>query len=221
MIEPSPNSEFRHVQRRIRLVAILDAAETAGLSPMHLLQLHTVAYLADALAPVWGLRILDAQLLKQRGGPMSPVLQQDLDALVGQGVVVANSVRHVATENGGWRLEAQYSLNRAFADRILDRLRQFEQYASSLAFVREVVYAVSALGANGVTGLSRADAAYGDPVVDVGGLLDIAGSGHAANRTVQVAMRFGDLMRSEIDLTNSEKIHLYVRALYDRLTDAA
>lgn len=211
----------RHLQRQLRLIGILDAAVSAGLAPVPLLQLHTIAYLADALAPVWDLRIVDAQLLKQREGPMSPVLQADVDALVGRGVVIPQSVRHVGQEDGGWRLDAEYSLNPAFSQRILRTAHGFDDHARHLAFVREVVLAVSGLGAFSVRRASAADAAYGDPVVDDGDLLDLSGTRTFPNRSAQVALRFGDLIRSELDLRSAEKIHLYIRALYHRMADAA
>jgi hypothetical protein len=215
------DDSLQHVQRMLRIITILDSAERAGLAPLPLLQLHTIAYFADALAPVWDLRILDAQLLKRCEGPMSPRLQADIDRLVGRGIVVPSAVRHVPTNPGGWRLDASYALNHEFAWPILRVAASFEFQARQLEFVQEVVYSVSALGPERLDDASLEDASYGDALVDTGGLVDISGVADAPNRTARVAMRFGELMEPEVSLSSSEKVHLYVRELYSRMAGVA
>ena len=79
--------EGADVERKIRLIVLLSAAENAGLYPTPIRQLHVLAYLANVLAPVWNMPVLDGKLLKKKGGPFYPALQQDLDRLVGTGVV--------------------------------------------------------------------------------------------------------------------------------------
>lgn len=208
---------LQHVRRKLRLIAIVAAAERAGLAPLQTRQLHAVSYFADALAPVWGLRILDAQLLKRREGPTSPLVQKDIDWLVGEGVVNVSSVRHAADAEGLWRLDAAYSLNCELANPILAATQSFDDFALELDYLREVVFALSSLGAIGISSASAADASYGDDLVDLGGLVDIAGDNSEENPTVQIAIRFGELMQPDIALSDSEKIHLYVRELYRRL----
>jgi hypothetical protein len=166
---------------------------------------------------VWGLRILDAQLLKRREGPTSPLVQRDIDRLVGEGVINASSVRHAADAEGLWRLDAAYSLNGELADPILAAARSFHDFALELDYLREVVFALSSLGAIGIAGASAADASYGNELVDLGGMVDIAGDSSQENLTAQVATRFGELMHPDIALSDSEKVHLYVRELYRRL----
>ena len=209
------------VRRQLRIVSILSAAEIAGIAPLPAVPLHTIAYFTDALAPVWGLRILDAQLLKRRAGPMSPILQHDVDLLVTRGVVTADDVRHVPDGDKTWRLDAQYSLNGPYAQPILAAVDRFEAQAQQHAFVREVVNAVSGLGLDGISKASATDAAYSDVMVDFGGLLDIGGSAQESNLSAQVALRFGQLSQPWASLTSSEMVHLYVRQLYARLTSAA
>lgn len=205
----------------LRLIGILDAAPAAGLAPIGLAHLHTIAYLADALAPVWDLRIVDAQLIKQREGPFSPNLQRDLDLLVGRGVVVPSDVRHIETDEGRWRLDANYSLNRRFSEPILAVVRSFADHGRQLDLTREIVFAVSGLGDLGVARAASVDAAYSDPLVDSGGVLDLGDPGSEPNPSARAAMRFGDLVASDIDLSNAEMLHLYVRALFNRMSHAA
>jgi hypothetical protein len=207
-----------HLRRRLRLVGILAAAETAGLVPMPTRQLHTAGYFADALAPVWGLRILDAEVLKLQDGPSSPLLQADLDRLVGMGVVVASAVRHVENAEGLWRLEADYSLNLKLAQPVLEKARSFERFATELDFLREVVFALSGLGAMGIVGAGVLDASYGDEMVGPEGKVDLAGSESEPNQTARVAIRFSELLQPEVALSDAEMVHLYVRELYSRLS---
>jgi hypothetical protein len=213
----APSDE--QVRRELRIIGILDAAERSGLVPMDLVQLHTAAYLADALAPVWGAHILDPQLLKRSGAPMSPDLQVDIDRLVGVGVVDVFSVRHRQDTDGKWQLDASYGLNRKFAAPILDAVSEQDLQDAELRFVREVVYAMAGLPsmADAVT----RDASYGDALIDDGGLVDIASHGDQVNITAQVALRFGELMRErDVTLTPAEMVHLYGRELDRRASSA-
>jgi hypothetical protein len=177
-----------------------------------------MAYLADALAPVWNLPILDGQILKQRQHLFFPSLQRDLDLLVGHGVVHVSRVRYLQNEQGsGWRLDAHYTLESEFSERVLSVARSYERQARKLKFVREVVYAASGLGIDGIDDLGRIDAAYSDPLVDVGGVVDIDSEFGRANATASVALRFAKLTEDSHDLTESELVHLYVRHLYARM----
>lgn len=208
---------LQNVRRQLRLVAILAAAETAGLTPLSARQLHTVGYFADALAPVWGLRILDAQLLKRAEGPISQVLQHDVDRLVGRGVLTVSSVGYSEDAEGLWRLDAAYSLNLELAQPIIESTQPFASFALEFEYLREVVFAMSGLGALGISAASAADASYGDRLIEFGDVVDIESHRSEPNQSARVAIRFGELMAPEIALSDAEKVHLYVRELYARL----
>lgn len=203
------------VRRQLRVVSIVRAAADAGFDPLPLRQLHAIAYFADALAPVWGLDIIDAQLLKRREGPTSPALQRDVDLLVGSGVLAVCSVRHTEDADGYWGLDATYSLNTAFSDPILSQMRAFEQFASELLYVREVAFALSGLGALGIAEAPAIDASYGNALIDFGDMVDIGDADR--NNTAKVARRFEDLLRPTVAITDAEQINLYVDALFQRL----
>ena len=205
----------------MRVIAILDSAERVGLVPLPTQPFHTIAYFADALAPVWGLRILDAQLLKRREGPLSPTFQHDLDSLVGRGIVVPHDVSYVSDQDGKCRLYASYSLNRPFVEPILARAAGLPTPAEELAYTREVVFAMSGLGPQALPTASTSDATYGDALIDFGAILDLTVSDRRPNPSVRVALRFGELMRPRLRLSDSEMIHLYVRELYRRVSYAA
>jgi len=205
------------VVRVIRVLGILNAGAAAGLAPMSIGRLHVIAYLADAMSPVYGIAALDPRILK-RAAPFYPLLQRDVDWLVGRGVVIANNVSHVL-EEGAWRLEASFSLNRFFADPILSAAVEFAGRAAELEFLTEVVYAASSL-ADQIDDVSGVDATYGDPYVDYGQIVDVNPDDGSLNESARLALRFGDVVRDERDLTAPEMIHLYVRHLFGRMQAA-
>jgi len=176
-----------------------------------------IAYFADVLAPVWNLPVLDSVVLKQLRRPFFPRLQTDLDYLVGSGIVLATRVGYVQAGDDDVRIDADYELNRSFAEPILVEIRNHAQQAERLDFVREVVYAVSAFGVDGIPDLGTADAAYSDPLVDFGGLIDITEDADESNPSARAALRFRQLDISASNLSDAEVVHLYVRHLYSRM----
>lgn len=199
------------------MLAILAGARRAGIAPLPLGQLHTIAYFADAMAPVWQVSILDAHLLKLRSGPFAPPLQADIDHLVGIGVVTPTHVEHVRDEDGTWRLGASYELNDVFAAPIFQQAMTFAERTAEMRFVEEVVLAVSSLSPPAIEAAVASDASYGDVEVATDGLVDISQDGNEPNLSARVALRFGELMRSKVTLSPAEMVHLYVRELDKRL----
>lgn len=206
-----------HVHRRLRLVGILLAAEESGLTPLAAREVHAVAYFADALAPVWELRVLDGQVSKLSEGPFSRPLQTELDWLAGRGVLAVSSVRHRKNAEGAWRLDASYAPNEPLARPIAEAASEFEPFARELSFLREVVFAMSAFGQVGIASASGSDAAYGDEAIAFGNMVHVASERPEPNLTSQVALRFGELLEPEVSLSEAEKVHLYVRELSRRL----
>ena len=151
---------------------------------------------------------------------MSPLLQHDVDRLVGRGIIEARGVRHVRDKDGNWRLDARYRLQPEFAEPIIECADALAGQAAQMAYVREVVYAASALGTEGLIHASTGDAAYADPAA--GSMIDLAPwRPGALNASSQVALRVGELMEDKVTLSRAELLHLYVRALYERLSRAA
>lgn len=215
-------SELQRVERRVRLIGILLFGRKAGITPMSTDVIHSIAYLADVLSPVWHLPILDAQLVKQVRKPYFPALERDLDQLVGIGLVEVERFRYVnpAEQIAQWRIDADYRLIEERAKPILDSVAQFDQQSRKFDFVREVVYAASGLGPEGIAEIGLVDAAYSDPLVDVGGLLDVDRANGGKNLTATVAERFAALTEADARFDDAELVHLYVRHLYTRMNVA-
>jgi hypothetical protein len=205
------------VDRRVRLLAILDVCDEVGMTPVLGFSVHAFAYLTDALAPVWDLPAMDAQLIKRKYRPFFPALQSDLDWLVGVGLVVVEHFEYMEDPSGaGWRLNASYSLNELPAMRILETARDYPSEARKLRFVREVVMAACGLGEETVSFLGGVDAAYSSGSVDFGDVLDLEREG-TVNASAEAARRFRDLAGSGYGMSDAELVHLYVRHLYGKV----
>jgi len=203
------------LRRSIRLVSIITACRDSGVHPVPGSVIHTIAYLADALAPVWGLPILDAQVLKQPTRPFFPALQTDIDCLVGRGVVGVSRFSYDAGSASSpvWSLNADYELL-PLASPIIEAINSQEGESLRYKFVREVTFAAAGLGPEAVSNLGQVDAMYSDPDVDVGGMLDL--DDLTSNKTTEVAKRF-NLLAENSAYNASRLIHLYVRHLHARM----
>lgn len=203
------------LRRQVRLVMLLDAAEAAGLVPLKILRLHAFAYLSNVLAPVWDMPVLNGRVLKRRGGPFYPDLQQDLDRLVGQGVVTISDVGHVQDESRRWRLEGAYRLYRPFADPILAALEHYPDERRLGAFIAELGYALSALSDEELDRAVSEDATYSDPMVMIDNVIDFA-DWRERNYSANAAEKFDRVIPGGY-ATPGEKLHLYVRHLHRRI----
>jgi len=214
--------ELRHVERRVRLTQVLSACTEVGMTPVLGSTIHVLAYLTDALAPVWHLPIRNAQLLKREARPFFPALQRDLDWLVGAGVVVVHTFDYERENDDGWRLAASYKLNGEAANATLRLSSELISQRSTAQFVREVVLAASGLGDDELDVIGTLDAAYSSETADVGDVLDLdtehddASLRAEVNRSAAVAERLGVLAGAQFDLPRAELVHLYIRHLYSR-----
>jgi hypothetical protein len=203
-------------RRQVRIVALLHAAETAGLTPISVLQFHTIAYLSNVLAPVWELPSEDGKIFKRNDGPFYPVLQHDVDRLIGAGVVSIINLGHVLDHDNHWRLEGSYSLIPALSQRILEVLHRFREEQQLLEFFQELAYALSALEESDLQVASDEDATYSDPLIDFGNVVDF-GEWQHVNYSANAADYFQRILPSGTSTTSGEKLHMYVRHLRERM----
>ncbi|MGE4263303.1 MAG: hypothetical protein AB7E46_02370 [Desulfovibrio sp.] len=208
------------IRRRLRLVFLLDSAEAAGLTPIPITLLHAYAYLSNVLAPVWELSPLDGKVLKRKGGPFYPALQQELDNLVGMGMAVVSNLGYALNENNTWRLQGFYKLNRQISKPVLDLVNQFEEETKELFFIKELGYALSALRLEDLHGALLEDATYSDPVAQMGNVVDFA-EWKDANFSTNAANYFENYFDRSSSVSPGNKLHLYVRHLYRRANAAS
>ncbi len=204
-------------REQVRILTLLRAAERAGLVPLDVLALHTFAYLANVLSPVWDMAPMDGKILKRRGGPFYPVLQHDLDRLVGLGVVVISGIGHEVDDDGRWRLRGAFRLNAELAGPALLAIDAFADEQAVSSFMSELGLALSSLPEEEFSRAPMEDATYADTLTTAGNVVDFA-EWQRRNFTANAAHRFLDLMPGGIQATQAELLHLYVRHLRSRLT---
>jgi hypothetical protein len=207
------------LKRRVRLIMLLHAAESAGLTPIGILQLHAIAYLSNVLAPVWELSPLDGKVMKRRGGPFYPVLQHDVDGLISQGLVSIDNLGYSRDDDGRWRLDGAFYLNHKFADAVINQYRQYEAENRLAAFIDELAYAFSALSEQDLSTIVSEDATYADQLTSFGNVVDF-GEWQSLNYSANAANYFERLLPSGAVPTLGEKLHLYARHLYRRLHES-
>lgn len=194
----------------IRLLTIVDSAEQVGLAPVTARLIHAAAYLTNALSPVWSLAPYTAEVLKLLGGPYDPNLQQELDRLVGRGLLIVREPSYEFTEDDGWRLTAEYELHEAFSRPVLDAAVQYPDEVEVSRVVREICLALSAAPTDELDNLVRSDVSYADPSVGPNSIVDLFDpeGGNPSSRTAQ---RFGSLSPRGAGTTPAEEAHLYIR----------
>ena len=205
--------DFLRLSRQVRLLMLLDAAESAGIAPIELRALHTYAFVSNVLAPVWSARVFDGSLLKRPGGPFYPALQRDLDRLVGLGLASITNLGHVRDEGGQWGLRGAFFLNRELSAGALRVIDALPQQRSVRSFLQEVAYAVSALSDSELNRLPAEDPTYSDFTISYGNIVDFADWRHL-NYSANAAQHLATLTEGA---TPSELLHLYVRHLRRRL----
>lgn len=208
---------FASTRRQVRLILILDAAEKTGLTPLPILQLHTLAFLANILSPTWDFEPIEGKLLKRRGGPFYPRLQTDLDRLVGQGIALISNITYIKNETERWRLDGKYRLNRKYADRILDSIREFPDEGRLIRFIEELTMAFSLLPEESIDRAMNQDATYGDQNVDIDYVIDFD-EWKNENFSLNVTKKFEEIAQKQsLRLLPAERIQLYLDHLARRL----
>lgn len=198
-------------RRQVRILVLLNAAANVGLEPVSLPLLHTLAYLSNALAPVWDLDPFDGVVLKRRGSPYYPSLQWNVDRLVGRGLLKVSDLSYVE-DNGQCRIDASYCLNPTFAQPVLDSVRTVGFEPGLSDFCDTLAQAVAALPPDQVERMLGEDAGYGNPAVDVSNVVNLA-ERHGVNFPSNAAYSF----RPDVALTAGERVHMYVGHLHTRL----
>lgn len=207
----------------MRLVLLLDASREAGLEPLPTLRLHSIAYLANVLSPVWdwGFRTgvslgRDGSVLKSVVGPFYPELQGDLDRLVGMGMVRVEELSYLELGSGRFRLDGKYSVNSDIAKPLLDYVYLRAPESRAARCIRELVLALSSLSDEELDRAVDEDATYGDPNVGLDNVVDF-GEWVSTNYSVAAAMRAGELVDAGTRVGASEQVHLYIHHLRRRL----
>jgi hypothetical protein len=195
---------------RLRLIFLLDACEAANMAPVPVMRLHALAFLANVLAPIWSIESYDGKILKRRGGPFYPVLQQALDRLVGLGFVDVLGVRHI-NEEGRWRLDGSFALNTQTTTRIIEHARRFAAERDAMEFLRRLAFAAARLR-KPLEDLVVFDATWSDRRTGIGDVIDFS-EWKAANYSAFAAHAFEKAGPTGPTVGRGDKLPLYMRFL--------
>jgi hypothetical protein len=202
-----------HLSDRLRLVLLLDACESADLAPVPITRLHALAFLANVLSPIWSVQSYEGKILKRKGGPFYPLLQRELDCLVGLGVATIHDVRH-EEENGQWRLEGSFALSGRNACRVIERAKLFEAERGAITFLRRLAFACARI-ARPLEQLVSFDATWSDKRTGTGDVIDFSEWRHA-NYSAYAATFFEKVVPKGIGVSRGDKLQLYMRLLERR-----
>jgi hypothetical protein len=195
---------------RFRLILLLDACEAADMTPIPVMRLHALAFLANVLSPIWSVQSYDGKILKRRGGPFYPELQKQLDRLVGLGFVSVTDICHVQDE-GRWRLNGSFSLRSEPSNAVIDLAKSFRAERDTMEFLRRLAFAAARLK-KPVEDLIQFDATWSDKRTGVGDVIDFS-EWKEANYSAFTAHTFETLGPLGPTIGRGEKLPLYMRFL--------
>lgn len=214
--------ELTKVRHRCRIIQLLDALEQVGINPISAKKLHAFAYLANVLSPVWELPAFDGIMLKSDTGPHYKELQNEMDTLVGMGLVNITDLTYTLVE-GGAQLEGNYELR--FESENLHRLLaalgsdgpescidKFEAQVHN--YLVELAGALSVLPEDEIDVAAKLDATYASDAVDFSNVIVFEQS----NVSYALTQKFEDFLPENSKFSPGEKIYLYASYLNRKLS---
>lgn len=156
--------------RRYWILALLAGIEEAGASPIALRNFSLLAYLANVVAQCYGVSALNPTVLKRPEGPMYPLLNWDVDRMVGMGLILVSNVVIDSDNNPG-------NVSYAISEKGLLVLDGCKQLQSKLAMIAESLRSTALAYARNRSTLTaekiaKFDANYADSTVSNGGVID-------------------------------------------------
>ena len=186
-------------------------------------RLHSFAYLADVMSPVWDLVPFYGKVYKMAGGPRYPDFQNEIDNLVVHGLVEVRDLVYEPTTNGA-RIVGSYGLN--FGSEHLESIlrmlgaRSADEAIDSgdcrlHAYLVALAGALATLPDDEIESATRVDATYGtraefNNVVDFAEWVE---DRWAANPSWRMAERFQMFLPKEARIHPGEKLYLYAAYL--------
>lgn len=213
MIATPPESDLRV---RSRLMQIMAALERAGATPITNRDLHSIAYLANVLSPLWDVEPLETSVLKDRDGPRSSALEHEIDLCIGSGLLVVDALR-TDPENPA-RLDATYRLNAKAARPVLAAISILPDEQLVEKFLNELAFAFIEIKPGLRDDAALQDASWSNPAVAEGRIVDFGEHAEraAVNPTYNAAQAFQRFAPEGVKLDRAEKLLMYVRLLKRR-----
>lgn len=208
------HSSFVDSRRRYSvLIGLMHELDQSNIRDVTLPLLHSLWYLTNALTPIWRIKPFDAAVLKTERQPFFPMLQRDVDALVGMGVL---RVTQFTLDPCHARLRGCFALHHPFSQPVVDMMRAIPEERDLLDYLGEVVQAFERLTAAERVESSGEDATYSDPGIDYGNVVDL-GEWIDRGGTTATARILERIDAAGHDLLPIERMEIYVDHLGRRL----
>jgi hypothetical protein len=198
------------VRRRCWVLLLLEAAQRAGLTPVPGWQVHRMAFLADCLAPLYGIPPLSGKILKYQRGPFYPDLQWEMDRLAVQRLGRIGNIHHRTFKDGAW-LFADYSLTRGGMEAAAEAGILSPRMHEVRLFILEVAGAYEELHAPARKRAALEDATYSNPDILDQEVIDF--SSLRSNFSVRATEAFQNYVPGAIPLNRRDRLYLYFRYL--------
>jgi hypothetical protein len=209
---------------RLRAMALIEAAERASLTPIPIERLHSLAYLADVLSPVWGLEPFDKAALKTEQAPFFATFQAAVDILVLEGMIEVSDFAYEHVSAGNIKLKAKYAsrYDDPFVNSVLSFLYEDEIYSAKIEYFTALAIAMSRLPDSEIEYAASKDAAWENPDVPIDNLVDITNELGAAiaTPTTHTIDYFGKNAVGGVRLGRASNLRLYASYLGQRLKAA-
>lgn len=194
--------------RRFWLLALLEGVERSGRSPIELKSLHSLAYLANAVSPCYGIEPLNATVLKEDSGPLYPELVWDADRLVGMGLLAVSNLvigRGVELRSASYAITSQGLLFTSRSAAGVESLGKLARalWSVALAFARNPESMIE-------SSLLKRDGNYADPHFGLGDVVDF-GQWDRGNASVNAVKRIS--AAAEGRCTPAASVNLYAQYL--------
>jgi hypothetical protein len=192
------------------------ALERAGGTPISNRDLHAFAYLANVLSPIWEVEPLEGSVLKDREGPRSSALEREIDLCVGEGLLTV--VKLIQDAENPDKLDAWFRLAAVEAAPILASVDALPDEREVRDFLNELAFAFVDIKADRRDDAALVDAAWSDPAVAEGRVIDFAEFVEASrkNPAYNAAQAFQRFAPAGVTLSRAEKLVMYMRLLKRR-----
>jgi hypothetical protein len=205
--------ELQRIKKSVRLLQLLNAAENAALTPIELRKLHSFAYLADVLSPVWMLLPFEARLAKTGKSPYFPDLQRELDLLVASGLVQVTQLNYT-------RLASRVNFTACYALRyesenvsaILGMLNDDEEGLKEQNYLFQLANALATLRDDDIAAAATEDASYSDPALSLQDYIELADRPGKESRTERAVSDFSKLF-PYTQMPPSRRLYMYAHYL--------
>jgi hypothetical protein len=199
------------------LLQMLSALERTGCTPIDSPTIHAFAFFVNVLSPLWDLEPLEGSVLKDKEGPYYPAVDRELDRLIGMQLVEVVSLS-VENDNSGTRLSATFRLATERAGPLLKSIRTLPDENELAEFLLELASAFADIRPDRRDDAAVADAAYSDPAVADGRIVDFAEwvSPTRGNATWRAAQLLQTYAPPGVHLNRGEKLALYMDLLNKR-----